>query len=40
VGDDSLVLQYGVNWRGVATSGELTRQTSTPASIHEIDILH
>ncbi len=40
VGDDSLVLQYGVNWRGVATSGELARQTSTPASIHEIDILH
>jgi uncharacterized protein len=29
VGDDSLVLQYGVNWRGVATSGALT--TETPA---------
>ena len=31
VGDDGLVLQYGVNWRGVATSGELTSETSTPA---------
>ena len=31
VGDDGLVLEYGVNWRGVATSGELTSATSTPA---------
>ena|SRR2546425_3151327 len=31
VGDDGLVLQYGVNWRGVATSGELTSERSTPA---------
>jgi len=31
VGDDGLVIEYGVNWRGVATSGELMIQPSTPA---------
>jgi len=31
VGDDGLVLEYGDNWRGVATSGELMSQPSKPA---------
>jgi uncharacterized protein len=31
VGDDGLVLEYGVNWRGVATSGELMSEPSIPA---------
>ncbi len=40
VGDDSLALQYGANWRGVATSGELTSRTSTPAGADQRETDH